>query len=154
MITACIHKTQNGSNYKKPNGRPIKPAQKSHIVSFQEDGISTEITQYPSNISQHLSSLIRCRDRPVGTDITGCCAPSPIDINMKNWDKCKERVLIRIKVHKGIGARVTACVLFSYHQFSSTHSVKYIYMHTFSDITRFSTLHVNAVCGLYTELQQ
>jgi len=48
-ITAYIYiyKTQNGSNCKKLNGRPIKPVQRSHTVSFQEDGISTEITQYP-----------------------------------------------------------------------------------------------------------
>lgn len=55
----------------------------TYIVSFQEDGISTEIAKHPSNTSQHLAPLI-CTDRPVGTDITGCCAPSPIDINMKN----------------------------------------------------------------------
>jgi len=78
MITACIYKTQNGSNCKKPNGRPTKPVQRSHNFSFQEDEISTEITQYPLNTSQHLSPLIWCTDRPVGTDSTGCCAPLPL----------------------------------------------------------------------------
>jgi hypothetical protein len=36
MITACTHKTQNGSNCNKLDGRPIKPVQRSHIITFRK----------------------------------------------------------------------------------------------------------------------
>lgn len=127
MITACTHKTQNGSNCKKPNGRPIKPVQRSHNFSFQEDEISTEITQYPSDTSQHLSPLYDAQIGLLAQTSLGAVLPLPLASIWRNEISVKEGVLIRIKVHKGIGARVTACVLFLYHQFSSTHSVKYTY---------------------------
>jgi hypothetical protein len=83
----------------------------------------------------------------------GAVLPLPLTSIWRTEISVKERVLIRIKVHKGIGARVTAYVLFSYHQFSSTHSVKYIYMHIYI-LSQTSPGSVHCMSMLYIACTQ